>query len=144
MSTKKVLIIAVVSFLILITIVGVVFGILMLKNDKSGKEVPLDKKYFNVGEMYSNLKDSNRIVKIKMTIEITGQKLDEELVNQEFESKKFLIKNEINQIIRNKTEKDVEGSNGQLTLQKEITGKLINLLDNTDISNVYFEELIVQ
>jgi len=85
------------------------------------------------------MKDSNRIVKINITAEVQN----EDLIT-EFESKNFLIKDEINKIIRSKTEEEIEGSQGQLKLQNDITARLKSLFNNNDIVNVYFSELIVQ
>ncbi|MGF7057159.1 flagellar basal body-associated FliL family protein [Brassicibacter mesophilus] len=138
MSTKKIFMIAILSFIVVGLIIGTVFGIMLLKQNEQ-KVAEKQLYYYNIGEMYCNLKNSNRIVKINTTVEMNNEELIVSL-----EEKSFLIKDEINKIIRNKTEQDIEGSEGQLSLQKEITEKLIELFGNTEISNVYFDEFIVQ
>lgn len=137
MSRKKIIIIAVIILLITLSLVAI-FSFLYVKS-KADTNKPKEKFYFDVGEMYSNVKDSSSIVKVDITIEVTDKELLKIL-----ERKKFLINNQINEIIRSKTEKELEGSDGQVLLQKEITAKLAKLFNTEDITNIYFEELIVQ
>ncbi|QIB26186.1 flagellar basal body-associated FliL family protein [Caloranaerobacter azorensis] len=137
MNSKKILVIAVVILVVSLILVAV-FSFLYIKS-KTDVNKPKEKFYFEVGEMYSNVKDSSSIVKINITVEVTDKELLKIL-----EKKKFLINNQINEIIRSKTEKELEGSNGQILLQKEITEKLAELFNTKDITNIYFKELIVQ
>ncbi|RKD34443.1 flagellar basal body-associated FliL family protein [Thermohalobacter berrensis] len=139
MSTKKIIIISAVSFFLLLLIAAIVFGIFYLNGTNPPKESPAEKYYFDVGEMYCNLKDTGRIAKLNITIEVT----DEELI-EVFTNKDFLIKDEINKIIRSKNEEDIEGSNGQIMLQEEITKTLKEIFQNDKINNIYFKEFIVQ
>jgi len=60
------------------------------------------------------------------------------------EEKEFLIRDDINKIIRNKTEEDVEGSEGQTALKNEIKNSLVELFNDNSITNVYFNELVIQ
>ncbi|KNF08823.1 flagellar basal body-associated protein FliL [Gottschalkia purinilytica] len=144
MSTKKVLMIGIFSFLSIVVLVfGAIFGIQMSK-DKSSKdmayEASSDSLYeFNIGEMYCNLSESKRIIKINTTIETTNEKLVKSL-----EKKSFIIKDEINKILRNKKEEDIEGSKGQQDLQKEILSKINEAFNTKSIVNIYFDEFIVQ
>lgn len=137
MSSKKILIIAIIILIASLTLVAI-FSFLYVKS-KADANKPKEKFYFDVGEMYSNVKDSTSIVKVDITIEVTDKELLKIL-----EKKKFLINNQINEIIRSKTEKELEGSDGQVLLQKEITIKLAKLFNTEDITNIYFKELIVQ
>lgn len=137
MSRKKIIIIAVIILLITLSLVAI-FSFLYVKS-KADVNKPKERFYFDVGEMYSNVKDSSSIVKVDITIEVTDKELLKIL-----EKKKFLINNQINEIIRSKTEKELEGSDGQVLLQKEITVKLAKLFNTEDITNIYFKELIVQ
>ncbi len=63
--------------------------------------------------MYCNIKDSKKIVRVKVTIE-TNNKNTLELL----ENKQFLIRDDINKIIRSKTEEELQGDEGQIKLQK--------------------------
>jgi len=138
MSTKKIFIIAFLLLISIALIVGIVLGISFLRAEAE-EAAKSDLYNYNIGEMYCNLKDSRRIVKVNPTIVFNNEDLAEIL-----EEKSFLIKDEINKIIRNRSDKDIEGSDGQLTLQNDITKKLIEVFDNTNITNVYFNEFIVQ
>ena len=68
--------------------------------------------------MYCNIKDSRRILKIKVTIETTNKETYEEM-----SQKQFLIRDEINKIVRNSTEEELEGKEGQVNLQNSIKKK---------------------
>ncbi len=138
MSTKKIFLIAIISFIMILLIIGAVFLLITYKANNV-QNSPSKLYYYDVGELYCNLKGSNKIVKMKITIELTNEKIIEELGKRNFS-----IKHEINTIMVNKTEKDVEGKEGLLALQSEITNKLIDIFNTKEITKVYFEEFIVQ
>ena len=138
MSTKKIFIFAIISLLIIASVVAVIFKFFILKDDEETEEVVKESYYHNVDQMICNLIDSNSIARLQIVIETTDKKLLEE-----FEKKNFLIKNAINEIIRNKQKEELNGSSGQLSLQKELVKRFQNIF-NEEIVNVYFEELIVQ
>ncbi len=58
--------------------------------------------------------------------------------------KQFLIRDDINKIIRNKTEEELQGKDGQVKLQEEIKLSLIELFNDETITNVYFDDFIIQ
>ena len=89
--------------------------------------------------MYCNIKDSRRILKIKVTIETTNKETYEEM-----SQKQFLIRDEINKIVRNSTEEELEGKEGQVNLQNSIKKNLINLFNDENITNIYFDDFIIQ
>ncbi len=136
MSKKVIIIIAVVALVLIIA--GVVVGVLLLGNsEKKPKEV---KTYFlSLGEIYSNVKDSKKIVKVKFTIETTNEKSIDKL-----SGKSFIILDEVNKIIRNTTEDELQGMEGQTKLQDSILERLVELFENESITNVYFDEFITQ
>ncbi|MFA5523325.1 MAG: flagellar basal body-associated FliL family protein [Tissierellales bacterium] len=138
MSTKKIFLLATIAFVLIMVIVGSVF-FLISYNKNTEKEKTVELFYYDVGEIYCNLKDSNKIVKLKVTLELTNESIIEEL-----EKRNFSIKHEINAIMMNKTKKDLEGNEGLLELQSEITNKLIEIFNTKNIIRVYFEEFIVQ
>lgn len=138
MSTKNIFLLAIISFVLIIVIVGSVFFLISYRNNLE-QEKPTALFYYDVGEIYCNLKDSNKIVKLKVTIELTNESIIEEL-----EKRNFSIKHEINAIMMNKTKKDLEGNEGLLTLQSEITSKLSEIFNTKNITRIYFEEFIVQ
>lgn len=140
MNNRKTVIIVLLVVLILFATVGLVLGISVYKNNGGNNEKKGSEKYYiTLDEMYCNIKDSKKIVKIKTTIEV-----DDKDTNEELEKKQFLMRNEVNKIIRSKEEEDLQGKEGHMGLQKEVKDSLVNLFDNESISNVYFDDLIIQ
>lgn len=137
MSTKKTIVIAVAALIGIAIISGTVFGIYTMNKNKVEK--PKEKLYYNIGSIFCNIKDSNRILKCDITIEFTDEELKTTL-----EQKNFLIKNKINEIVRSKTMDEIEGKEGQKNLQREITENANKIYDTNTITNIYFNELIVQ
>ena len=146
MNTKKIIIIGVFVLIAIIAIVfGIIFGLQIMNKDKGPEtEVELDissAKIFqhDVGEMFCNLAESRKLVKINPTVETTDEKFIEVLTN-----KNYIIRNEINEIIRSKKAEEIEGSEGQKSLQKQILTRLNEIFNTKVISNVYFKDFIVQ
>lgn len=140
MNNRKTVIIVLLVVLILFATVGLVLGISVYKNNGGNNEKKGSEKYYiTLDEMYCNIKDSKKIVKIKTTIEV-----DDKDTNEELEKKQFLMRNEVNKIIRSKEEEDLQGKEGHMGLQKEVKDSLVNLFDNESISNIYFDDLIIQ
>ncbi|MBV1818025.1 flagellar basal body-associated FliL family protein [Anaerosalibacter bizertensis] len=140
MDTKKIILIVVIVVLLLFAIAGFALGFSSYKNNgDKNKNKDAEKNYITLEEMYCNIKDSKKIVKIKATIEINNKNTYEEL-----EGKQFLMRNEINKIIRSKEENELQGKEGQIALQNEIKENLIKLFNNESITNVFFDDLIIQ
>lgn len=139
MSTKKIIVIGITVFLAILLTLTIIFSYMIYSKNANGQQKEKEKISYHLGELYSNLKDTHRILKCNIVIEIT----DKDLI-KEFDNKKFIITNEINKIIRNKKEEEIEGSEGQITLQNEITESLSKIFGTNEITNIYFEELIVQ
>ncbi len=136
MSKKTIIII--VAVLALAIIIGVVAGVMFWKNSNSEpKEVV--KYNLTVDDMYCNIKESKRILKLKMTVE----SIDPDSIER-LSEKVFLIRDEVNKIARGKTYEELEGSEGQIKLQERIKNNLIELFPNESISNVYFNDFIIQ
>ena len=136
MSKKTIII--VVMVLVFAILIGIVVGFLFWKKANSG-EKEVVKYNLTVDEMYSNIKDSKRILKMKITIESIDPKSIEKLTE-----KNFLVRDEVNKIVRNKTDDELEGADGQTNLQKEIKSSLITLFEDKNITDVYFNEFIIQ
>ena len=135
MSKKVILIILSVTLAITLIVASVLGFIFFKSRDKSVENK--EKYYYEVGEMISNLKDTSRKVKLNIKIELTDKKLLEKLEENNF------IKHKIFEIVRDKTEDELNGKVGQIKLQKEITQMLQNLFETEDIINIYFEDFIV-
>lgn len=46
--------------------------------------------------------------------------------------------------MRNSTEEELEGKEGQVNLQNSIKKNLINLFNDENITNIYFDDFIIQ
>ena len=142
---KKGIIIAIVAGLlaVIIIVVGVLFGIQMMNKNKGGEDTEdISKKEvfkLDVGEIISNISESKRLVKVNPTVETTDEKF---LVT--LENKNYIIRNEDTEIIRSKKAEELEGSEGQKNLQKQIVTRLNEVFNTKLISDVYFNDFIVQ
>ncbi len=125
---------------IIIAIAGIILGITFYRsNSNNSSKKKLETFNLTLQDMYCNIKDSKRIVKVKITIETKDKKALDTI-----EGKQFLIRDDINKIIRNKTEEDLQGKEGQVELQGEIKESLKKLFNEENITNVYFDDLIIQ
>ncbi|HHV37948.1 MAG TPA: flagellar basal body-associated FliL family protein [Tepidimicrobium sp.] len=125
---------------IIIAVTGIVIGIMFYRNNP--KELSKSKKEtynLTLQDMYCNIKESRKIAKVRITIETNEQKTLDLI-----EGKQFLIRDDINKIIRNKTEEELQGKEGHVALQKEIRESLNKLFDKGNITNIYFDDLIIQ
>lgn len=135
---SKQTIIMVVIILVLAIFAGVVVGVVFWKKTSNSiKEV--EKFNLTVDDMYCNIKDSKRILKLKITVESINPKSIEKLTE-----KVFLVRDEVNKIVRDKTDEQLEGTDGQTSLQKQIKDNLIILFEDETITNVYFNDFIIQ
>lgn len=129
-------------FAILAIVVGIIFGLQMVKkSDSNSEEAMLNKEIhkLDIGEMYCNLSESKKIVKINTTVETPDKKFFEVL-----EGKVYIIRHEINEIIRGKKQEEVEGSEGQKNVQAEVVKRLNEVFKTKLITDVYFNDFIVQ
>lgn len=137
MSKKTLTIIIILS---LALVVGVAIGVFLYMNGSNGekvKEIPT----YTVGadDLYSNIKDSKKMLKINIVVETSSEELKENM-----ENKKFLIRDTTNEIVVGKTEEDLLGENGQTNLKKEILKSLVEVFENERITNIYFNDFIIQ
>lgn len=141
METKKIILIVILVVVILFAIFGTVMGFVLFRNNDSKQGIKKDSENFHItlDDMYCNLRESKKIVKIKVTLEIT----DKDSYTR-IQDKEFLIRDEINKIIRNKKEEELQGREGQMSLQTEIKNSLVKMFDDKNIDNVYFDDLIIQ
>ncbi|NMB08999.1 MAG: flagellar basal body-associated FliL family protein [Tissierellia bacterium] len=141
MNNRNTVLIILLVLIIVLAIVGIVLGIMFYRNKNADNSANKQIETFNLtlNDMYSNIKDSKKIVKLKITVVTNDKKTYETL-----EGKQFLIRDDINKIIRNKTEEELQGEEGQTKLQSEIKASLVDLFNDEAIINVYFDDLIIQ
>ena len=104
------------------------------KEDLSSKET------FSVtlGDMYCNVNDSKKILKIKITVQ-TANKEKLPLI----EAKQFIIRDEANKIIRNNSEKDLMGMEGMENLKRAIQKTLAAAFSDETIM-ITFDDFVIQ
>ena len=132
-------IITIVIIALIFSIAGVAIGIMIYKNKNPNSQKDVVTYSLTLDDMYCNIKDSKKILKVKITLEATDKKTHEKL-----DGKQFLIRDDLNKIIRNKTEDDLKGKEGQVNLQEEIKESVIKLFNDENINNVYFNDFIIQ
>ncbi|PAB61262.1 flagellar basal body-associated FliL family protein [Anaeromicrobium sediminis] len=138
MTTKKVIMYSVIGFIITAIVLG---GTIFYTTSKDKKEEPKEVKTYthSLGEIYANVQDSRRILKINMDIEISDEKLIEK-----FNEKNSKIKNAILETLGNKREEDLLVVGGQQALRKEILKEVKKIVPSNEILDIFFVEFIVQ
>lgn len=143
MKNKNILLVLIVIILLLIIVLGVAFYMISTNASGSKEEtLKIDKKIimYSFDESFvSNVKDSRKILKITISIELANKKIEELVLARGPE-----IRNEINYILRSKNEQDLEGSEGQAKLQKQILEATRKIIKSEKVLNVYFNEFIIQ
>ncbi|MCF6460537.1 flagellar basal body-associated FliL family protein [Clostridium sp. Cult3] len=141
MNNRNTILVVLLIIVVILAVVGIGLGVVFYRNNNANVSNRKHTETFNLTlqDMYCNIKDSKKIVKVKTTIETNNKKTLEFL-----EEKQFLIRDDINKIIRSKTEEELQGEEGQVKLQKEINESLIKLFNDETITNVYFDDLIIQ
>jgi len=136
---KNILLVIVIILLIIIT-----FGltVLFMQNNAGQETYKIDKniKMYSFEDPFvSNVKDSNKILKLVVRLELSNSKIEEIAI-----ARTPQLRHEINLLLRGKTEEDLKGSEGQSNLQKEILDVTRKLLNTEQVLNVYFDEFIIQ
>lgn len=138
MTVKKVILLSLVGLLVLALIFTLVFFFVLNKKGED-KNQKVEHFEFKLDEMYTNIKDSNNILKINITVEYTDSKLVEALNKNNSK-----ITNSILELLRNKTLEELSGREGQQNARKDIQDAIIEITKSNKISNVYFTEFIIQ
>lgn len=134
---KKVIIIAVTVFLLIVA-VGLVLFLFVFNSDAEPEIVYSE---YAIGELYTNIADEGKILKISMVIEYTDKDL---LVK--FDSNKSKLINNVYEIFRSKTYETLSKPNGQERVREELKEMVIETLDSDSetITDVYFTQFIIQ
>ena len=134
-KNKKVIIILLV---VLALIIGIVSGIFIYSKNSGKNKIKEKPKYTIVcDDLYANVKDSKRILKLNIVIETTDEKFKDIL-----DSKKFLIRDRVNEIIVTKTEEELKEEKGQTMLKEQINAILEGKSLDTEVSEeeIFFDE----
>lgn len=136
MSQKT--IVVVVMILVLAIFAGIAVGVVFWQKNSNGPKEVI-KHSLTMDDMFCNVKDSKRILKLKMTLESTNLTTIENLTEKD-----FLVRDEVNKIVRNRTDEELQGTEGQVNLQTEIKNNLVKLFSDETITNIYFNDFIIQ
>lgn len=139
---KNIILIAIIILLLLVIVSGIIIYMLFnTPRDAKDEPIKIDKNLMmvSVGEAFvNNVKDSKKICKITMKVEINKDVADL-IAYRESE-----IRDKINGMVRSKTEEDLSGKEGKEKLQKEILEMIQKLINSKEVRNVFFDEFIVQ
>jgi len=129
---------------IIIVVVAVVisFGAAFMFFNSTSSNKPKELTYYNYSpgsEFITNLKGDGKFVKASVELQFYDKNVQKVLEEQNPKIRDLII-----QILRSKTEKDVEGPEGQLKLQNDIKNAINKIIGEGKVVNVYFDEFIVQ
>jgi flagellar FliL protein len=154
--SKKMLIIAGIAFLFLIVGTGIAFYVLYGKISTAEREAPpfveTDEKQvlskenqttFPLKTFVVNLADAGgkRYLRISMVLELNSATPE---LTSELKAKLPHVNDKLLMILPSKTFDDIRTFQGKMALKEEITQELNSLLKFGKISNVYFEEFVIQ
>ncbi|WZL74851.1 flagellar basal body-associated FliL family protein [Clostridiaceae bacterium 35-E11] len=138
MSTKKVILYSVIGFIVTVLVTGSVFYFVTYR--KPQQDVKEVKTFtYSIGELYANLKESRKILKVNIDVETTDEKISNQLTN-----KNSQIVNNILEVLRSKDESQLSGEKGQQSLREEILKAIKVVVPSDNITDVYFVEFIIQ
>lgn len=136
---KKMIIIAGVALVVILGIAAALYFFVFNKKDSAEPVVVTSE--FELEEMYSNIADPGKILKSRIVIQYTDDKLADKL-----SSNKTRIVNDINQLYRTKTLEQLSAPNGQERLRADILELVQGILeaDPEQVTDILFLDFIVQ
>lgn len=136
---NKKLIIIIAAVVVVLIGAGVAAFLLMSGGDKKEPEIVYSE--YQMDEMYTNIKDPGKILKIQISIEYTNA----ELIT-EFEKNKSRLVNNVYEYFRNTDYETLSKTNGQERARDDLKDIFIETLgtDAENITNIYFIQFIVQ
>ena len=109
---------------------------------EASHKVELEKKLIHDWEPFLvNLADAGgkRYLKVTMKLELSGAKVEEELVKRNFEMRDSVI-----MVLSSKEYEDIASPSGKTRLKQEVTGRLNKIFKDGQVKEIYFTEFIVQ
>ncbi|MDR5658259.1 flagellar basal body-associated FliL family protein [Serpentinicella sp. ANB-PHB4] len=138
---KKKIIIVIVSAIILSAIFFSTVAYFLLRSPNEGETSakPISTYEFNIGSFTTNLSGTRSFIKAEIVIETSDRRLLS--VMEENDSK---IRDRVINTFLDKEPDEISDSEGQIDLKNELIRE-ISLIINTDkITNIYFNEFIIQ
>lgn len=136
---NKKLIIIIAAVVVVLIGIGVAAFLVMSGGDKKEPEIVYSE--YQMDEMYTNIKDPGKILKIQISIEYTNA----EFIT-EFEKNKSRLVNNVYEYFRNTDYETLSKTNGQERARDDLKDIFIETLgtDAETITNIYFIQFIVQ
>lgn len=136
---NKKLIIIIAAVVVVLIGAGVAAFLLMSGGDKKEPEIVYSE--YQMDEMYTNIKDPGKILKVQISIEYTNA----EFIT-EFEKNKSRLVNNVYEYFRNTDYDTLSKTNGQERARDDLKDIFIETLgtDAETITNIYFIQFIVQ
>lgn len=137
MTVKRLILFGVIGLVVLAIIFTLIFSYIL--NNKEGNEKKVDYYEFNLDEMYTNVAESESILKINITVEYT----DEKLIKTLDKSRTKIVDN-ILEVLGSKTKEELLGKESRKKIRADILNNVKKITKSNNISNIYFTELIIQ
>lgn len=138
MNLKKIIIIALIAFLVTAIVVGGLLYLFVFRT-ASEENKPLPTYEHNLGEFSTNLGTQRSFFKGEIVIETTDRNL-----LPEFERRNVVLRDRVIKTLLGKTAEDVLEPEGQHQLRQELIHVIGETVQSDEISNVYFIDYIVQ
>ncbi len=140
MKTNTVIIIA--AAVVVLVIVGAVGAYFLLLQNQPKAEAPVKTYSYSIGDFIAtNIKDSRRVIKVDLTLEIIDGSKDKDIAY--LDEKNSLIRDTIIGILRSRTLEDYNKPDVEESIKKDIIDSLTISLDFEKITSVYFREFIL-
>ncbi|SDY91499.1 flagellar basal body-associated FliL family protein [Tindallia californiensis] len=137
MELKKIIIIALLAFLITAIIVGGILYLFVFRSTDA--DSPLPTYEYNLGEFSTNLGNQRSFFNGEIVIETTDSNMIEY-----FEEKNVVLRDRVIKTLISKTPDDVLTQDGQQELRQELINIISEVVESESITNVYFIDYIVQ
>lgn len=136
MSKKLIGIIA----LIVVLAAGAAVYFFVLRDSGDKEDKPVELYNYAVDDAFvTNVKDSSKLFKTTIVLVVNQDGMDEF-----FETKQYVIRDTILFILRDLTEADIQSDGIQDELRAEIPGALNDALQIDNIVSVYFSDFVMQ
>lgn len=129
--------------LVTITLIGVIAVVLLTQLDKGGASSgptidELVESKVDIPEITTNLADGS-FVKLTLTLQASDKKAAEELLKRDYQVKDILI-----QELSEMEEEGLEGKQGKVAFQNTIKSQINELMQNGEVTQVYFTSYVLQ
>lgn len=104
---------------------------------------PAETSYYTPGDYFvTNIKDSTRLLKVTIVLEVVSTKTEE--VTENLTENNHVIRDIILSTLRNKTEEDLRDVSSQDALRKEIVDNLKKQMGIDYLTTLFFNDFVIQ